>query len=113
VAVPLRITIAPALADKAAGATRLWIIARTPGQQGGPPRAVKPLEVKFPQETALLSTDAMQGGHAFAAGDELEIEARASRDGGTTSRSGDPFGVIRVKAGEGGRATLEINQLKP
>jgi cytochrome c-type biogenesis protein CcmH len=113
VPVPLRITIAPALAAKATGTGRLFVVARRAGQQGGPPLAVRPLEVKFPQDVELLSTDAMLGGHGFAAGDELEIEARVSLGGGANSRSGDPFGVIRVKAGERARAAIEINQLKP
>lgn len=114
VAVPLRVTIAPALAARATGTARLFVLARRPAQQGGPPLAVRPpLEVKFPQDVELLSTDAMLGGHGFAAGDELEIEARVALGGGANSRSGDPFGVIRVKAGEGSRATLEIDQIKP
>lgn len=113
VPVPLRITIAPALAAKATSTGRLFVVARRPGQQGGPPLAVRPLEVKFPQDMELLSTDAMLGGHGFAAGDELEIEARVALGGGANSRSGDPFGVIRVKAGERARAAIEINQLKP
>lgn len=114
VAVPLRVTIAPALAARATGTARLFVLARRPAQQGGPPLAVRPpLEVKFPQDVELLSTDAMLGGHGFAAGDELEIEARVALGGGANSRSGDPFGVIRVKAGERSRATLEIDQIKP
>jgi cytochrome c-type biogenesis protein CcmH len=114
IAVPLRVTIDPALASKATGTGRLFVLARRAGQQGGPPLAVRPpLEVKFPQDVELLSTDAMLGGHGFAAGDELEIEARVSLGGGANSRSGDPFGVIRVKAGERSRATLQIDQIKP
>lgn len=113
VPVPLHITIAPALAASATSTGRLFVVARRPGQQGGPPLAVRPLEVKFPQDVELLSTDAMLGGHGFAAGDELEIEARVALGGGANSRSGDPFGVIRVKAGERTRAAIEINQVKP
>ena len=53
------------------------------------------------------------GGSGFAAGQELEIEARIGNGGSAISRSGDPFGVARVKAGAKGRVSIEINQLKP
>jgi hypothetical protein len=112
VAIPLRVTLAGAVADKAAAGAPLFVIARIPGQ-AGPPLAAKRLEAKFPQDVELLSTDAMIAGSGFAEGQELEIEARVANGGSAISRSGDPYGVIRIKAGAGGRAPIEINQLKP
>jgi cytochrome c-type biogenesis protein CcmH len=112
VAVPLRITLSPAVAAQAAAGAPLFVLARIPGQRG-PPLAAKRLEAKFPLEVELLSTDAMIAGSGFAAGQEIEVEARVANGGGAISRSGDPFGVVRIKAGSGGRTALEISQLKP
>jgi hypothetical protein len=75
--------------------------------------AAKRLEAKFPLDVELLSTDAMIAGSGFTAGQEIEVEARVANGGGAISRSGDPFGVVRVKAGSGDRAAIEISQLKP
>jgi cytochrome c-type biogenesis protein CcmH len=112
VVIPLRITLAQGVADKTATGARLFVLARIPGQ-GGPPLAAKLLDVQFPQDVDLLSTDAMMGGSGFVAGQELEIEARIANSGGAISRSGDPFGTVRLKAGGKPRTTVEINRLKP
>jgi len=112
VTVPLRVTVSASVADKAAAGAPLFVLARIPGQRG-PPLAARRLDARFPQEVDLLSTDAMIAGTGFAAGQELEIEARIANGGGASSRSGDPFGVIRVTAGSKQRAAIEINQLKP
>ncbi|MET0281630.1 MAG: hypothetical protein ABW278_11005 [Steroidobacteraceae bacterium] len=112
VTVPLRITLAAGVANQALAGAPLFVLARIPGQRG-PPLAAKRLEAKFPQQVELLSTDAMMAGSGFAAGQEIEVEARIANGGGAISRTGDPFGVVRVKAGAGGRAQIEINQLKP
>jgi hypothetical protein len=61
----------------------------------------------------LSSTDAMVAGTGFKDGQELEIEARVGNGGSAISRSGDPFGTVRVKAGSKDRVSIEINQLKP
>lgn len=112
VAVPVRVTISEAAAVKAKAGAPLFILARTPGQKG-PPLAAKRLDANFPQEVDLLSTDAMVAGTGFAAGQELEIEARVANGGSAISASGDPFGTVRVKAGSNTRVAVEINQLKP
>jgi hypothetical protein len=110
----VRVTLAPSVAGRAVAGARLYIIARTPGQRGGPPLAVKPVDgATFPLEATLLSSDAMLGGNGFAAGQELEIEARIANRGGASSSSGDPFGLVRLKAGGRERVAIEINQLKP
>ncbi|MEO6080687.1 MAG: hypothetical protein ABIQ86_13050 [Steroidobacteraceae bacterium] len=112
VTVSLHITLAPAVAAKAKAGAPLFVKAGVPGQRG-PPLVAKKLESKFPQDVELLSTDAMLAGNGFTAGQELEIEARVGNGGGAISASGDPFGVVRVKAGTKDRASIEINQLKP
>jgi cytochrome c-type biogenesis protein CcmH len=111
VSIPVRITLAASVAGKAVSGAPLYVVARVPGQRQ--PVAVKKVEAKFPLELDLLSTDAMTGGHGFSAGQELEVEARIANDGGALSRSGDPFGSVRIKAGESRRAAIEINQLRP
>ena len=112
VGVPLRITLAKAVADKAAPGAPLFVLARIPGQRG-PPLAAKRLEARFPQDVELLSSDAMLSGTGFSAGQEIEIEARVANGGSAISRSGDPFGSVRVKVGQSQRTAIEINQLKP
>ena len=112
VTVPLRVTLAPAVAGNAVAGAPMFVVARIPGQPG-PPLAARRLEADFPQDVDLLSTDAMIAGSGFTAGQELEIEARIANGGGAISRSGDPFGVIRVTAGSDERAAIRIDQLKP
>lgn len=112
VAVPLRITLSPEVAGKAAQGAPLFVVARIPGQRGAP-LAAKRLEARFPQDVDLLSSDAMLAGSGFTAGQELEIEARIANGGGAISRSGDPFGVATVRAGGDSRVSIEIGQIKP
>ncbi len=112
VSVPLRITMSRSVADKAAAGAPLFVLARIPGQRG-PPLAAKRLDAKFPQDVELLNTDAMISGTGFAAGQEIEIEARVANGGSAIARTGDPFGSVRVKAGGRQRTAIEINQLKP
>lgn len=112
VTVPLRVTLSPSVAAKAAKGAPLFVLARIPGQRGAP-LAVRRLNSTFPQDVELRSSDAMVAGNGFTAGQELEIEARVGNGGSAISASGDPFGTARLKAGQGGRVTIEINQLKP
>jgi cytochrome c-type biogenesis protein CcmH len=111
VAIPLRITLSSKVAGQAVAGAPLFVVARIPGQRQ--PVAAKRLEAKLPLDVELLSTDAMVGGSAFAAGQDVELEARIANSGGAISRTGDPFGVITLKAGTGKRAVIEINQLRP
>ena len=112
VSVPLRVTLNTKVAASAQAGAPLFVLARIPGQRG-PPLAAKRLEARFPQELELLNSDAMIAGSGFAAGQEIEVEARVANGGSAISRSGDPFGVVTVKAGSGARVTIEINQVKP
>jgi cytochrome c-type biogenesis protein CcmH len=112
VKVPLRITLDAKVAAKAQAGAPLFVLARIPGQRG-PPLAAKRLDARFPQDVELLSSDAMIAGTGFAAGQEIEIEARIANGGSAISRSGDPFGTVKLKAGAGARVAVEISQLKP
>jgi cytochrome c-type biogenesis protein CcmH len=112
VTVPLRVTLSASVAAKAGKGAPLFVLARVPGQRGAP-LAVRRLNSTFPQEVELRSSDAMVAGNGFTAGQEIEVEARVANGGGAISASGDPFGTARLKAGQGGRVTIEINQLKP
>lgn len=112
VSVPLRVTLDGKVAGSAQAGAPFFVLARIPGQRG-PPLAAKRLDARFPQEVELLSSDAMIAGSGFTAGQEIEVEARIANGGSAISRSGDPFGTVKLKAGVGGRATIEINQVKP
>jgi cytochrome c-type biogenesis protein CcmH len=112
VSVPLRVVLDGKVAASAEPGAPLFVLARIPGQRG-PPLAAKRLEARFPQELELLNSDAMIAGSGFTAGQEIELEARVANGGSAISRTGDPFGVVTVKAGSGVRVTIEINQVKP
>lgn len=112
VTVPLRITLSAAVAARADAGAPLFVLARIPGQRG-PPLAAKRLEARFPQDVDLLSSDAMLAGTGFAAGQEIEIEARIANGGSAISRSGDPFGTAVVRAGGKSRTVIEIAAVKP
>jgi cytochrome c-type biogenesis protein CcmH len=109
--VPLKITLNAKVADKAAVGAPLFIVARVPGQ-GGAPLAARKLEARFPQQIDLSDSDAVMGG-GFTPGQELEIEARVANGGSAMSRSGDPFGTVKLRVGAGKVTALDINQLKP
>ncbi|HTQ36572.1 MAG TPA: hypothetical protein VMH77_06005 [Steroidobacteraceae bacterium] len=113
VTIPLHITLSRAVAAKAKSGAPLFVQARIPGQPG-PPLAALRLDASFPQDVDLHSTDTMiPGADGFSAGQELEVEAHIYNAGGAHSSTGDPFGTVRVKAGQGSRVKLEISQLKP
>lgn len=114
VTAPVHVTrSAKVAAMKLPPSARLFVMARIPGQAGRPPVAVQVLEARFPQDVDLRNTDAPMVGAGFKAGQEIEIEARISLNGGADSKSGDPYGTVRLKAGAATRTTLEINQLTP
>jgi cytochrome c-type biogenesis protein CcmH len=110
--IALRISMAAAVADRAAAGAPLFILARVPGQRG-PPLAARRLEARFPQTVELRDSDAVMGGAGFTPGQELEIEARVANGGSAMARTGDPFGTVRVRVGDKTPVALEINQLKP
>ena len=112
VEVPLRITLSGAVAAQAKAGAPLFVLARVPGQRG-PPLAARRLDPRFPQDVELRSSDAMIAGTGFVAGQELEIEARVANGGSAISQPGDPFGTVKVRAGEKKRISIEINQVKP
>lgn len=114
VAVPLRVTLSGQVAGMALPSdARVFVSARNPGVAGAPLAAAEIDEPRFPLEVELRSTDAVMGGSGFEAGQELEIKAHISLGGSALSRSGDPFGTVRVKAGSAARTTLQIDQLTP
>ncbi|MDR2216046.1 MAG: hypothetical protein LBE59_09430, partial [Nevskiaceae bacterium] len=112
VGVALNITLDAQVADKITAGAPLFVMARVSGQAGAP-LAARRLEARFPQDIDLMNSDAVMGG-GFTPGQELEIEARVANGGSAMSRSGDPFGTVKVRVGEEkGRIALHINQLKP
>ncbi len=112
VSVKLRITLAPSFAAQLKAGAPLFVSARRPGERG-PPIAAKRLEASFPQDVELLSTDAMMGGSGFSAGEELEVTARVANGGGAISKPGDPFGMVRLKAGAKSVTIVPIEKLTP
>ncbi len=110
--IPLRITLSPQVAARAAQGAPLFVLARAPGQRG-PPLAAKRLTASFPQDVVLKSTDAMISGTGFAVGQELEVTARISNGGSAMPSAGDPVGTARITVGAGGVVRIVIDQLTP
>ena len=110
--VPLRITLDPKVAAQVQAGAALFVLARAPGQRG-PPLAAKRLQASFPQDVALLASDAMLAGTGFAVGQQIEVVARVANGGGAIARSGDPVGSVRVTVGQGGTIALRIDSITP
>jgi len=113
VTLQLRVTLDPAVADKATTGAPLFVSVRLAGQ-GGPPLAARRLEATFPQDVDLSTSDAMIAGRTFTEGQEVEITARVANGGSATPRSGDPVGTIRFKvAKDARRLPLVIGAVTP
>jgi cytochrome c-type biogenesis protein CcmH len=110
-AVRVNVRLSPELASQA-GESPLFVIVRDPSKPG-PPLAAKRLASQFPQQVELTSADAMLAGRTFAAGQQVQVEARISRSGGATASSGDPYGQINYHVGRDGLVDIVIDRLKP
>jgi cytochrome c-type biogenesis protein CcmH len=109
--IPVRVTIAPALAGLATGEDVLFIYARSPG--GGAPLAVRRLQVgALPAEILLGNADDMMG-QGGALTPPLEIVARLSATGDAMPRSGDRGGSVLLEAEPPGTVEVVIDQVVP
>lgn len=110
--ISVRVSLAPALADKVAAGAPLFVAARDP-KQPGPPFAVKRLAASFPVDVELTAGDAMLESRRIAAGQTLEVVARVALGGTPTATRGDPFGQVSYHVGKDGRLNIVIDQLSP
>ena len=111
-AVRVHIELSPALSKTAPDAAPLFVFVRDPGQSG-PPLAAKRLASRFPQTVELTPADSMVPGHAFAAGQKVQVVARIARSGNPMAGSGDPFGEVAYLVGHDGLVNIVIDHVTP
>jgi cytochrome c-type biogenesis protein CcmH len=110
--VRINVTLAPTLAQSAAGSSPLFVFVRDP-QRPGPPLAVKRLDSHFPQTVELTASDSMMPGRAIAAGEKVQVVARIARSGNPVGASGDPFGESAYLGGRDGLINIVIDHVTP
>ena len=109
--VRVRVTLSPNVSTPT-GNSPLFVFVRDP-HAAGPPLAVKRLTSQFPQDVELTGADSMMPGRVIGAGTTVEVVARIARSGNPVGASGDPYGEITYKVGQGAQGTLVIDRLMP
>jgi cytochrome c-type biogenesis protein CcmH len=111
--VPVRVTIAPALAAQVAPGTPLFVLARDPTNPGPPLAAKRLVDVQFPLEVVLTDADAMAEGRTVSGAKQLTIVARFSKSGMPMASSGDLYGEVRYDPATGKPVDLTIDKTVP
>lgn len=107
--IPVHASIAPALEGKAGPQAVLFLIAREPGVEGGPPLAVVRREQPhFPLDLAIGEADAMLPGARLLDRPALLLTLRLSATGDVKPAPGDLYGEATWKAGEGTSKPLQL-----
>lgn len=107
--IPVHASIAPALAGQAAPQAVLFLIAREPGVEGGPPLAVVRREQpRFPLELEIGDADSMLPGGRLMNRSALQLSLRLSATGDVKASPGDLYGEAIWKAGEGAARPLQL-----
>ncbi len=107
----LQVTLAPVVAANLPKQGTLFVFVRSP--QGGPPLAVKRLNLDFPQRVDLSANDSMIPSNRIKPGQKVEVMARISTKGTPVASSGDLFGALSAIAGGPALHVLSINQKSP
>lgn len=108
----VRLQLAPELRARASSSAPLYLFVRDLAHPGAP-LAVKRLSSRFPQTVVLRPSDAMVPGHAFTAGERVEVVARISPSGNPLAERGDLSGETRYLVGHEGLAQIRIDQITP
>lgn len=91
--VSLHVSLAPALAKALSPDTVVFIYAQPKSGAGGPPLAVRRLQVKdLPLDLKLSDQDAVVPGRTLSGYDDLQLTARVSRSGNAIPQTGDLVG---------------------
>ena len=106
----VRLELAPTLAGRAPPRAPLYVFVREPGEPG-PPLAAKRLSSHFPQTVVLRPQDSMVPGHAFTAGEQVEVIARIAPSGNPIDEPGDLSGQTRYRVGQQGLVDIRIDQV--
>jgi cytochrome c-type biogenesis protein CcmH len=107
----LQVTLTPALAASVPKQGTLFVFVRAP--QGGPPLAVKRLNLTFPQRVDLSANDSMIASNRIKPGQRVEVMARISASGTPTQSTGDLYGALTAVAGGSALRELAIDQRSP
>lgn len=111
--VPVRVSLAPALAGQIPPGTPLFVIARDPTNPGPPLAAKRLANVTFPLDVVLTDADAMAEGRTVSAAKQLTIVARFSKSGMPMASSGDLYGEVRYDPATGKPVELTIDKTVP
>ncbi len=107
----LQVTLTPTLAASVPKQGTLFVFVRSP--QGGPPLAVKRLNLEFPQQVDLSANDSVIASNRIKPGQHVEVMARISATGKPTASAGDLFGALSAVAGGSALRVLAIDQRTP
>jgi cytochrome c-type biogenesis protein CcmH len=113
VAITGRVTLSPALADKAQPGDTVFVFAR-PAQGSRMPLAVQRARVAdLPADFRLDDSTAMNPEFKLSGASEVRIEARISKSGSATPGAGDLIGVGPVVRPGAQGVVLQIDQVRP
>jgi len=109
----VRIELGDEVRPVVSGDASVFLIARDPGQPSPPIAAIRRKASELPADVSLSDSDAMIPGRVPSGFAELEIVARVSMSGDPIARSGDWFGVKRVRWDETDTVQIRIDQQVP
>lgn len=90
----VHVALNPALLHSVQPDETVFVFARPEGEQGGPPLAVKRLQVRdLPMDVTLSDSDAMIAGRNLSKFSTIQLVARISRDGSPKAKPGEPTGM--------------------
>ncbi|MFI4922046.1 MAG: c-type cytochrome biogenesis protein CcmI, partial [Gammaproteobacteria bacterium] len=91
--ISLHVSLAPALAKTLSPDTTVFVYAQPKEGPGGPPLAVRRLQVKdLPLDLRLNDQDAVVPGRSISGYGDLQVIARVSRNGNAVPQAGDLIG---------------------
>ncbi len=95
VSIAVHVSVAPALAAGISPDTTVFIYVQPKDGAGGPPLAVKRLQVKdLPVDIRLSDQDAVVPGRVISGYDDLMVSARVSKSGTAIPKTGDLIGKV-------------------
>jgi cytochrome c-type biogenesis protein CcmH len=94
VRIPVRVSVAPALAQKIAPGASLFLIARLSGEAGPPLAVVRREASKLPLDIEISDADSMVPGRSLGSAGEIRLTARVANDGEAMAAPGDVFGEV-------------------
>jgi cytochrome c-type biogenesis protein CcmH len=91
--ISLHLSLAPALVKTLSPDTAVFVYAQPKDGAGGPPLAVRRLQVKdLPLDLRLSDQDAVVPGRTLSGYDDVQVTARVSRSGNAVPQAGDLIG---------------------